>query len=227
MGVPGGQSYHIRSQGVSETHTHVYSGRADSSCPPVSNGCCQQRQGHRAGWRPGPLFQSISQQRGHSAAWRSLVAPLITQSYSMLFNTDLKPQCLQVTEAHLLHESLALTASKYTAGKSHHNDFKVSSAPIVFIRFDLLYFSFSAFVLDNKIHLYLHSLCILLWRVAGRTDSEATQKSPSQSPGSNPEPSYSECGANHFTTAPTTKFKLCHSVNNWPSWGFDELSRLL
>ncbi|CAB1437221.1 unnamed protein product [Pleuronectes platessa] len=23
--------------------------------------------------------------------------------------------------------------------------------------------------------------------------------------------------ANHFTTAPTTKFNLCHSVNNWPS----------
>ena len=87
LGVPGGQSHHTRSQGVSETHKHTHTQMytvAQRTCPVL----CPQYQmavvsrGRATVLDPGQVisFQNISQQRGHSAASESLAASVITKS---------------------------------------------------------------------------------------------------------------------------------------------------
>lgn len=82
--------------------THVYSSTEDSSCPlsSVSNGCCQQRQGHStAGSRPGHFtseyfmaaFCRIREFSGLSHQKVTIV----------VFNTDLKLHWVQMGDARI------------------------------------------------------------------------------------------------------------------------------
>lgn len=98
LGVPGGRSHHTRSHRVAETHKHVYSSTEDLSCPlsAVSNGWCQQRQGHPAGSRPGHFISE------YFTAVRSFCSLSHHKGTILVFYTDLKPNCTRIMEPYLL-----------------------------------------------------------------------------------------------------------------------------